>query len=1009
MPKKEKGAESEKSEVKVKEKRRKRPVLKKGPDEAAKGDKAAETKKGGFPIVGIGASAGGVQALETFFAHMPTGTGLAFVIVQHLDPHHESLMNSLLTKETKMKVNDAQDGVRVEPNQVYIKPPGKDIFIKDQVLHLQEPGEKGVVRLPIDTFLRSLAEDQKDKAMCIILSGASNDGTLGAKAIKGEGGMVMVQEEEQAQYPRMPKSVIDSGLADIILPIEEMPEHLLRYVEHPLIAQEPEVSPEEEFEQNVWNILMIVRTNTGHDFSQYKRNTVIRRIQRRMALNQIEDIRDYHRFLRQSHSEVISLFKDLTIDVTSFFRDRGAFLTLKERIGAFLGTKEADSTFRVWVPGCATGEEAYSIAILMLETLEEMGKYVEIKIFGSDINSDAIESARTGFFPENIVADISEERLKRFFSKKGVRYHVDSKIRDMMVFAVHDVTRDPPFSNMDLISCRNMLIYMNMALQEKVLSILHYALRPGGILFLGTSESVGESANLFKPLDKKQKIYQSLDIGPEPMHFLRLTGFPRPEEAKPELRPGGRVLKAPKPRLEQLREVVQAAIVEKYSSPAVLLDSEANILYFHGTPGRYLSLPAGEANFNIFNMVSGELHFRLSQALEEMKRKRQSLSLKGVQVRHNDDFLSLDLVLTPIPSREKKIRFALLEFKEQKAEAIPAARESTEKEDDKDPAVADLEQRLHITRQELQATIEELETSNEELKSANEELQANNEEFQSTNEELESSREELQSTNEELETVNTELFKKNQDLMRVEDELKNIFAANEVGTLFLDNDLRVRRFTPAAKEVFNLQEERDIGRNIVDITSVLQYERLAEDARGALDRLTRKEINAKGKDGKRYVIRIVPYRTLENIIDGVVITFLNVTDLGKLQMTERDVQGFFYNAVASLWEPVLILDGQYRVFSANRAFYRAFKTSPNETIGRSVFELGERQWDIPELRQFLMKIIQGDHEFEGYEVEHDFPGIGRKKMSLRGRRVEGGDWHPAMILLGLKDITEKDC
>jgi two-component system CheB/CheR fusion protein len=960
-----------------------------------------------FPIVGIGASAGGVQALETLFAHMPSECRMAFVIVQHLDPHHKSMMDSLLAKETPMQVNDASDGIRVQPGQIYLKPPGKDVIIRNQTLHLQEAREKAGTRLPIDTFFRSLAADQKEKAICVVLSGASHDGTLGAKLIKGEGGLVVVQDEKQAEYNRMPQSVIAAGVADMILPVEEIPHELMRYTQHPFLEQESLETPEEKFEKDIQNILMLVRTHTGHDFTHYKRNTVRRRIERRMALHQTHEMQDYRLYLRQSPEEILHLFKDLTINVTSFFRDAFAFKFLKEQVlKSMLAEKPADSSLRIWVPACASGEEAYSIAMLMIEAGEEVEKYFDIKLFATDINQEAIEAARSGIFPDSIAADISPERLKRFFAKKGTTYHVDSKIRDMMVFAVQDIIRDPPFSGMDLISCRNLLIYMDNKLQQNVLPLLHYALKPGGILFLGTSETTSEASGLFIPLDKKAKIFRGKDLGPGRVLKFPMPGYQRygepDREAGTKSARNARLQETQK--RDRVRELVEKAILEKYASPAVLLDEQANILYFHGNTGRYLTLPSGEPNFNIFNMVAGELHFRLSQAIEKVRHQKEPLQLEKIQARHNDSFLFLDLIISPITSVGGKKNWILVEFKERPLRR-PAARKDAVAEISNNLEVDELAHRLQATRQELQATVEELETSNEELKSANEELQANNEELQSTNEELESAKEELQSTNEELETVNSELYKKNQQLIKADDDLKNLFDATDIGTIFLDNDLRINRFTPAAAEVFSLKEI-DRGRLISDITCSLEYENLAKDAEEVLDKLARKEIKARGKNGKSYVMRMAPYRSSANVIEGMVISFLDVSSFENKKFSEEKSRRFFENVTAALWEPFLVLDDAFRIFAANQAFYRTFRTSPKETLKQKLFELGQQQWDIPELRQFLEDIIPMNEHFEDYKVEGDFPRLGRRKMSLNGRRIDADDEHPSMILLSFRDITQ---
>jgi two-component system CheB/CheR fusion protein len=998
-------ASSEKRKKENSEQSARKKAVSDAANSTVKGKKGRSQKS--FPIVGIGASAGGLQALEAFFSELPPDSGMAFVVVQHLDPHHESLMNSLLSKQTQMHVNDAKEGINVEPNQVYIKAPGKDIVIRDRKLHFQDMQSKGGIHLTIDTFFRSLAEDMKEKAICIVMSGASNDGTLGAKLIKGEGGLVVVQDENQAQYPSMPKSVIDAGVADLILPVEQMPAELLKYVGHPFMGREASKERETKTEQDIQSILMIVRTHTGHDFTHYKRNTVRRRIERRMALHQIQNPGEYRMFLRQNLEEVDALFNDLTINVTSFFRDAECFRQLKEvALLPMLKEKSPDSSLRIWVPGCATGEETYSIAITVVETLEELEKYVDIKIFASDINTRAVEAARSGLYPDNISADVSEARLRRFFTRKGQRYQVASKIRDLTVFALQDVTRDPPFSNVDLVSCRNLLIYMDTSLQKRVVPMLHYALKPGGILFLGTSESTGDK-DLFTVLDKRNRIFRKADSEPEKTYSLKIPKIFPSKEMEGEIHGENRRkewFQEPE-RNEQVRRVVEQAILKKYSPPAVLLDEQANILYFHGNTGRFLSPPMGEPDFNIMKMVEGELHCRLSQGIEQVKKNKDPLQLEGVQVRAGEGFLTLEVILTPVPLRGEKKTWLLAEFKEE-TRPKPLEKEP-QGEKEVDPRMTALEKKLQMTRHELQATIEELETSNEELKSANEELQANNEELQSTNEELESSKEELQSTNEELETVNAELSKKNQDLMKAEDDMNNLFASSDIGSIILDNDLCIKRFTPKAKEVFNLQEQRDIGRSISDITSSLDHENVAAEAESVLDTLIRKELKLRSRNGKTFVMRIVPYRSASNVIEGVVLTFLDTTELEKSELTGRDARSFLYETASALWEPILILDEKLHVFMANRAFYRLFKTSPNEAVNRSIFDLEEGQWDIPDLRRFLEEIIPMDKEFEGYQVHHEFPGIGPKKLVLNARKIEAGEERHPMILLSFRDDTEK--
>jgi len=958
-----------------------------------------------FHIVGIGASAGGLEALKGFFKEMPADCGMAFVVVQHLDPNHESLMKGLLGQITDLPVHNAEDNLRVEPNRVYLKPPAKDIIIRDGTLILRPIKDSGGPRLPIDTFFRSLAEDLGEWAVCVILSGAGSDGTLGAKLIQGEGGLVMVQDEREAQYARMPQSIIDAGLADVILPVRQMPRELLSYARHLSGRAAPADIPENQLEQDIQSVLMMVRTTTGHDFSRYKPTTVQRRIERRMALHQIEEMRDYRRYLRQNPAEIDSLFQDMTIKVTRFFRDRKAFdVLMKKALQPLLRQKEEGSTVRIWVPGCATGEEAYSLAIMALEASEALEKFFEFKIFATDINNDTVAAARRAYFPESIAAGISKERLKRFFIKKDHHYHVDSKIRDMIVFAVHDVGRDAPFSNMDLISCRNLLIYMNSELQGDILQIFRYALKSGGILFMGTSETTGGS-EFFTAVDKTCKIYrkQAAENGDgDQFHIpgsFKLARGDKPDAGRP---PAATARDQKIKTRREVRNLVEQTILNKYAYPAVLIDDQADILYFHGNCRNFLTPPVGEPSLNIFAMVSGELHYHIAKAIDAVKRRRQPVHLEDLQARHNDSFLTLAVSLTPLTADDRGKNWILVEFKASPPGPVEGKKEAADKDSTSDGTR--LKEELRITRQELQAAVEELETSNEELKSANEELQANNEELQSTNEELESSKEELQSTNEELESVNTELSKKNQHMQNVEDDLNNLFESIELAILFLDNDLRIQRFTPATAEIFNLQK-MDEGRKLSDITSNLSYDLLVRDAEEVLDKLGRREVKVQGKNGNTYLMRVVPYRSGTNVIEGVIISFTDISFLEDAELRVRDALTYFKNTTAALWEPILILNADFEVSIANPAFYRKFKTSPKETLGQSIFQLGDDQWNIPELRRFLEEIIPHDQTFENWEMEHDFPRIGHRKMAVNGRRIEAGEQQPPMILLSFKEFT----
>jgi two-component system CheB/CheR fusion protein len=841
--------------------------------------------KKGFPIVGIGASAGGLEALEGLFSRMPLDATMAFVIIQHLDPKHKSIMGTLLRKHTKMKIVEIEDGVRVEPNCVYLRPPNKDVTIINRTLQLMDPQEGHGARLTIDSFFRSLSEDQGEKAICIILSGTGTDGTLGLKAIKGEGGMTMVQEEKQAKYDGMPRSAIDTGLVDYILPVEEMPQELIKYVRHPYIDGTTKAPVlEERFENYAQKIFVLIRAQTGHDFSDYKQTTLRRRIERRMAVHQITRISDYVRYLQQKPAEVEVLFKDLLITVTSFFRDPECYEVVRKTVIPEL-LKERDdkavTSLRVWVPGCSSGEEAYSLAILLAEAMVERRGRLDLQIFATDIDQHAIECARQGVYPGSIAADVSPQRLKQFFLKEDNTYQVSKRIREMIVFATQSLIKDPPFSKLDMIVCRNVLIYMNQALQKRIVPLFHYTLKQNRFLVLGPSESIGGFTDLFSPVDPKWKIFKREErILERAAHYpgVVLAG-PEPEpqrEGKEKVLKGG-----------DIRALAEKVILESYALPCVLVNEKYDILYFHGKNDRYLSPPIGEASFNILKMAHEDLRHKLSTSLRKAVRERKTVVVEGLKIRHNGQLATIDLVVRPLVEAAIGQGLLMVVFEERTGSTmITKKTQGVRQAKRADPHIESLEQELQSTKEYLQTTIEELETANEELKSTNEELQSTNEELQSTNEELGTSKEELQSTNEELATVNSELQDKVDELSQSNSDLNNLLAGTEIGTVFLDNDLRVKRFSAPATKIFNLIES-DLGRPIRDITISVPLENIYSDINDVLKTLNRKEIEIRTREGELLCMRVLPYRTLENTIEGVVITFVDVTRIEKAEESVR--------------------------------------------------------------------------------------------------------------------------
>jgi two-component system CheB/CheR fusion protein len=856
--------------------------------ETLEGPLPEESRAPSFPIVGIGASAGGLAAFEAFFSGMPAegDPGMAFVLVQHLAPDHKSILSDLVKRYTRMEVFEVTDGMIVQPNCTYIIPPNFDMAFLNGSLQLLEHVVSRGLRMTIDFFFRSLAQDQRERAICIVLSGTGSDGSLGVRAVKGEGGMAMAQNPESTEFPGMPSSAIATGLVDYILPPAEMPARLIAYAAHAFGnkirgASPPTASAEEILKK----VCIVLRDSTGHDFSQYKRNTLTRRVDRRMAVHQIGRAEDYLRHLRQSPTEAQALFRDLLIGVTNFFRDPVAFTVLEAQVipQLFVG-KPAGAPVRVWVCGCASGEEAYSIAILLQEHLETLKTTFKVQVFATDIDPRAIEQARSGVYPASIAADITSERLSRFFSpdlENGV-YRIQKIIRDLLVFSEQDVIKDPPFSKIDLISCRNLLIYLNRDLQKKLIPIFHYALNPNGMLFLGTSESIGEFASLFAVLDRKQKIYRrQTDIpgsaSPNLGRFVPPLATPVVRDRMTRVEPG--VISR-----SNLREITEHSLVAHYAQVGVLVNNRGEILHIYGRTGRYLEPASGDAGMNILAMAREGLRPTLTAAFYRVITQQQPVSHPGLQVKTNGDFSTVNLHLRPATDQDGAILpgIFLIIIEECPTQLSPpaAADNHADAPDTREKArIAALEQELLTKEEYLQSTLEEMETSNEELKSTNEEMQSVNEELQSTNEELETSKEELQSVNEELATVNAELQNKVADLSRVNNDMNNLLAGTGVATLFVDHQLHIVRFTPGTTELINLIQS-DIGRPVGHIVSnLVGDDHLVKDIQAVLRDLAPRIAKVQTRAGTWFQMRIRPYRTLENVIEGAVITFIDITDL----------------------------------------------------------------------------------------------------------------------------------
>jgi two-component system, chemotaxis family, CheB/CheR fusion protein len=916
---------------------------------------APETPVSSFPVVGIGASAGGLAAFEAFFSAMPADIdpGMAFVLVQHLAPDHKSILSDLIRRYTRMQVFEVEDGMKVKPNCAYIIPPNRDMAFLNGALQLLEPSLPRGQRLPIDYFFRSLAQDQRERAICIVFSGTGSDGTLGIRTVKGEGGMVMAQNPESTEYDGMPRSAIATGLVDYILPPAEMPDQLVAYVSHafgkkPRMVSAPASKPEDAMRK----VFVLLRAQTGHDFSRYKPNTVIRRIERRMAVHQIEGMDAYVRYLQQVPAEVEALFRDLLIGVTSFFRDPEAFTALQKLVipKLFLG-KPADTWVRVWVPGCSTGEEAYSIAILLQEQLDALRQGVKVQVFATDIDGKAIEHARVGIYPASIAGDVGPERLARFFTREpsASAYRIHKGVRDMLVFSEQNVIKDPPFSKLDLISCRNLLIYLDGELQKKIIPLFHYALNPGGFLFLGTSETVGDYLNLFAAMDRKLKLYQRKSdvygaVRPTLGAFL-----PPMSEASAAPRFPGKAVPEKKPNL---RELTERTLLQEFAPVAALVSERGEILYLHGRTGRFLEPAPGEAGVNILKMARDGLRRELTTALHSAAAHQQTVRCPNLRVKTNGDFTTVHLTVRPVSSGRadaavsQRLFLVVLEQSPEPIERADAAGPNqaagiASEDADMDARIASLKQELRAKEEYLQTSNEELETSNEELKSSNEEMQSVNEELQSTNEELETSKEELQSVNEELATINTEMQQKVADLSRANNDMNNLLAGTGIGTIFVDHQLRIMRFTPSASQVINLILS-DVGRPVGHIVSNLAgYHSLVADIAAVLETLVPQEMEVQAKTGEWYSLRIRPYRTLENVIEGAVITFVDITERKRLQASLRELEADRRLAVMvrDSNDAITVQDVEGRILAWNPEAERMYGWSEAEALAMNVCDL----------------------------------------------------------------------
>ncbi len=934
---------------------------------------------------------------------------MAFVIIQHLDPTHESLLAEILSRETRMPVHEAASRMPVEPDHVYVIPPNRIMELADGVLALAPRGETNGRHMPVDHFFRSLAGALKTRAIGVVLSGTATDGALGIEAIKAEGGITFAQEESSARHHGMPRAAITTGCVDFILTPEDIARELSRIARHPHIrlmeAVQKEAAPADRGVLD--RVLSLLRAATGVDFTHYRQSTIQRRISRRMALKRIDTLESYLEVLKDDPREAQSLSEDMLIRVTRFFRDEETFEFLERRLfPRLLKHRSRDAPVRLWVPGCATGEEVYSLAITLMECCKALQRDVPLQIFGTDLSETAIEKARAGVYRDNATADIPTERLRRYFVQRDGDYQIGRPVRDACIFARHNVLADPPFLHLDLLSCRNLLIYVDTSLQKRILPIFHHALNPNGFLLLGTAETIGAFGDLFQPEDRHHKVFSKRPASSRAaFEYSRASLSPLPARAA-EGKPAPALLGA-----DPLKEA-DRIVLSHYAPAGVVINEAMEVIQFRGRTGHYLEAGPGAASFDILKMAREGLLVDLRAAIRQARKSKTRVRRERVRVKRDGGFEEIRLEVVPLSDTGNDVHHYLILFAPAappagapgKAETRPRRTRPAARGEER--RIAKLEQELAAAKEYLQAIIEEQESTNEELRSANEEILSSNEELQSTNEELETAKEELQSANEELKTVNDELQDGNARLTLANSDLTNLLASVSIPIVMLDMDGRIRRFTAMAERVFHLVQ-KDVGRPIMEIRPRVDVPDLSDLIQNATRKAAATEREIRDGDGRWYAMRVLPYRMLDDRIDGAVLVF---TDIDAMKRSEEQLQKSLHYAdavIETVREPLLILDGGLRVIRANRSFYDTFHISPEAALFRPIFDLNDRQWDIPGLRTLLEKIIPENQSFHDFEIKQSFEQIGEKTLILNARRTTPVGEQEPLILLAIDDVTER--
>ncbi len=976
-------------------------------------EKNASTQTITFPVVAVGASAGGLEAYTDFFHALPVDTGMAFVLIQHLAPSHHSLLAEILSKATRMPVEEVKSGTRIRPNRVYVIPPDAFMAIAAGVFTLtprsKEPGQ----HLSVNFFMRSLAAERKSGAIGIVLSGTGADGALGVADIKAEGGITFAQEPASAKYDGMPRSAIASGCVDFILPPKGIAKELERIHRHPYVSHVGRVKDETAIERSLAGeddfsrVLNLLRKVSGADFSQYKPNTIYRRAMRRVMILRLDSLGEYAKHLKEHPEEGLKLYDDVLIPVTSFFRDLETFEALKSHIyPAIVKDKGNKGTIRMWAPGCSTGEETYSLAMTLLEFLGEKASSFQVQIFGTDLNEKGIQKARAGLYRESIADEISPERMRRFFIKEADGYRINKAVRDMCVFARQNLAYDPPFSQMNLVACRNLLIYMGPELQKKIIPILHYALKPSGFLVLGSSESIAGFPSLFSTVDKKFKIYAKKAVASRLHYNFSQTRYPVGSGV--DVVNKARVSQDPQERKLDVEAEADRLVLKHHAPVGVVINNAMEVVQFRGRTTPYLEPAPGKPSLNLLKLARNGLALELRSLIGAARKKNAPASKNNISFDGNGHKRVLNISVSPLggknPSEEE--RYFLVLFEDVTKISGPAEKVTAKPGTAKGREFMRLKQELAATQASLRAATESEDAVREEFQSANEEILSANEELQSTNEELETSKEELQSANEELNSLNNELGHKNAELHDLNNDLSNFLNSTKIPVVMLDRNLLIRRLTPSA-DLLVKAVSSDVGRPIADIRLNIKVPDMEEMIAKVLESLQPVERDVQDMQDRWHSLHILPYRTLDNKIDGVVLVLLDIDAMKSANERLRHSAEFLRGMIDTVREPLLVLDAELRVIAINKSFQSTFKVSPDQTVKQFLFELGDGQWNIPKLREVLEEVLSKRQTVTGFEVEHDFENLGHRKMLLNARTlVQTMDRQP-MVLLAIEDITDR--